>query len=210
MPFEKFTKHGETYTPRVSIWTNGNIGISAGAFNVYELTGKIFVVLFYDRDQRKVGLKFSNKPDEPGAVKMTVRKSGGTIPCKSFFNHCGIDSSVVRNYVLSWAEQEGMFIFDLDLPIEDDDCPEYAHAMFIEPVYIGLETFFTAHPQLKIPLNVRGLLARTLFSLTAHHHMKQQQIIDLLESAFESGGTSSNDRRTVKLHKLLSWCGESQ
>lgn len=208
MPFEKFTKHGETFNPRVSIWTNGNLGISAGAFNVYELTDKIFVTLFYDKEHRRVGLKFSNRPDEPGAVRMTVRKSGGTIPCTTFFKHWRIDYSMVRNYVLSWSEPEGIFVFDLDLPIDDDDCPEHPHAMFVESVYAGLETFLAQHPHPKLSLKARGLLARTLFAMAAHHHLNPQQITHLLESAVEPA-TAENDRRTLKLHKLLA-CGREK
>ena len=92
-----------------------------------------------------MGMKFSSS-NEPGAVKMTVRNSGGIIPAKAFFENYGIDYSVARNFVLSWSETAGMFVFDLDLPIDDEECPEYPHAAFVAAVYEALDRFFAIHP----------------------------------------------------------------
>ena len=201
MSFEKFEKHGESFSSRISIWKNGSLGVSAGAFNVYELTDKIYVVLFYNRESRCVGLKFSTA-NEPGAVKMTARNSGGIIPAKAFFENYGIDYSVVRNYVLSWSESAGMLVFDLDLPIDDDECPEYPHAAFVESVFAGVETFFAKHPHSHLTVEEKARVARRLFSMAAHHHMGTSEVAELLEEAVQPG-TSGKNRRALAIHKLL-------
>ncbi len=202
MAFEKFDKHGESFSPRVSIWKNGTLGISAGAFNLYELTERVFVVLLFDRTHSRVGLRFTHRAEEPGALKMTIRRSGGVIPCKSFLDYYKIDYSVVHQYVLSWSEELGMFVFDLDLPIGDDELPEYPHALCVEAVFSVLSDFFNGHPEVVLDGARQALLARNLFSLAAHAHLDRGQIAQVMETALE-GQKARQDKRALRIHKLI-------
>jgi hypothetical protein len=200
MSFEKFDKHGESFAPRVSIWKNGSLGISAGAFNLYELTDRTFVVLLFDRTHSRVGLRFTHKADDPGTLKMTIRKSGGVIPCKSFLDYYKIDYDVVRQYVLSWSDKRGMFVFDLELPIEDDDLPEYPHGQFVEPVFAALVGFFEKHPEIVMSVSRKALVARKLFSLATHAHLGQRQIADMMETALDDKKARQN-KQPLRIHK---------
>ena len=55
MAFQKFDKPGESFAPKISIWTNGTIGLSSGVFNTYELTDKPYCVLYFNPELNQVG-----------------------------------------------------------------------------------------------------------------------------------------------------------
>ena len=57
MAFEKFTKTGGRIgTPKASIWSRGQIGLNRGAIERFNLDKYSHVILFYDREEKKVSL----------------------------------------------------------------------------------------------------------------------------------------------------------
>jgi len=200
MTFEKFAKHGESFAPRVSIWKNGNLNISSGAFNVFELTGKDFCVLYYNRKDHQVGIKFCTSADEPGAIKVSHRKSGGFVAAKAFFDCYGIDYSTTHQYVLVWDEGKGLFYFDLDLPFGDGDTPEHPHAIFVESVVRAM--FETLPTDLKLQPHDYAVLAHHLFSLAVHLQKDADGVKSLIHECVEME-EAPKDLRLIKVWKLL-------
>lgn len=85
MAWEKFTKVGRSLKPRISIRGLTHIGFNSAAIIEFKLGDYGFGVLFYDKDNKRIGIKLSNDKDEEGALKLRVRdKSGASIPARSF------------------------------------------------------------------------------------------------------------------------------
>lgn len=119
MPFVKFTKvRSRIDTPKVSIWTRGQIGFNQGAVKEYDLEGYKYAVLYYDEDSQRIGIKFINDPKSEGVVKLVNRKSAGiSFSATAFLKNYKIDYSETRQYTLIYDKENEMFIFDLRKPL---------------------------------------------------------------------------------------------
>ncbi len=114
MAFERFTGRGKNYKPRVSIWKGGQIGLNQGAVEKFDLINKCYVIMFYDRETRKIGLKFVENGEEEGAAKMNVRNNAAIIAAKSFLTCYDINHKETDKYDIYIDEQTGYYIIDLD------------------------------------------------------------------------------------------------
>lgn len=154
--FERFESFGSSFSPKVSIRNNGQIGISQGALRKMGIAGEgHFLVLFYDANARVIGIKPVASKEEPGAIPVHVRpatkdgKPGSVtahISGRSFLECYGIEyKDRTRTYVPEWSDDDEMFIVDLnkekggkrrrksdaagaddDPPDEDDDADDDA------------------------------------------------------------------------------------
>ena len=115
MAFEKFTKTGGRIgSPKASIWSRGQIGLNQGALRRFDLEKFDFAILFYDKDTKKIGIKFSNDDTEKGTIKITKRKNGGmSFSGLSFLNYYGIDYSETKKYDLEHDKDNGLYVFEL-------------------------------------------------------------------------------------------------
>ena len=113
MAFERFTKTGRTFVPKVSIWSRGQIGFSVGAVNRYKIDKYNYVVFLYDADSNKIGFEFTNNEKEPGAARLNHRKTGITVGAKSFLDYYAIDYKETRQYVLEHDEENNLYVIDL-------------------------------------------------------------------------------------------------
>lgn len=182
MVFEKFEKQGESFSPKISIWTNGTLGVSNGVFNTYELTDKHYCVLYYSPELNQVGIKFLATPTESGASKISLRKSGGIIQAKTFFDCYKIDYSLSRQYLLAFDDEERLFYFDLDLPFGDDEVPIHPHAMFVA---IATESIEKEVGALNFDPKDKAELTKLLFSVIAHKHLSLAKARTLLKKCLE-------------------------
>jgi hypothetical protein len=116
MAFEKFTKTGARIgTPKISIWSSGQIGLNQGAIKRYELDNYRYVILFYDKDNKKIGIKFINDKNEEGAIKIIFRKVGGlSFSGVSFLHYYGIDFSNTRKFDLEHDEKNDLYVFSME------------------------------------------------------------------------------------------------
>lgn len=114
MAFEKFTKTGQRFKPKVSIWSRGQIGISQGALERFKLHDYNYVILFYDRDNKIIGFKFTNEESEDGAIKLSVRNTGGVISGRAFLEYYGIDYSKTKQYDMIYDEGNELYVISLD------------------------------------------------------------------------------------------------
>jgi hypothetical protein len=116
MAFEKFTKTGGRIgTPKVSIWSRGQIGLNQGAVHRYQLSSFNFVVLYYDKDANMIGMKFTNNDTDEGATKITKRKNSGiSFSSSAFLNYYGIDYNKTTKYDLEYDKENDLYVFNLE------------------------------------------------------------------------------------------------
>lgn len=112
MPFERFTETGKSYRPRISIRANGQIGFSFGAIKKFSLAKYKFVVLFFDKENSKIGIKLTNS-EEDGICKLQVRQLNAAISAKAFFDYYSIDYTKTKRYDAVWDEKEQMIIVSI-------------------------------------------------------------------------------------------------
>lgn len=113
MAFERFTKIGRGYRPKVSIWSRGQIGFNQGAVERFGLQEYKYVIFFYDKENGKIGFKFTNDEKEEGISKISIRKTGATVSSKSFLEYYRIDHSKTKRYDINFDETDSLYIIDL-------------------------------------------------------------------------------------------------
>lgn len=115
MAFEKFTQTGHRFKPKISIWgKGGQIGFNQGAISRYNLGSYRYAILFFDRENKRIGLRFTNDENEEGIIKFNTRKTGGVIPGKAFMDYYGIDYSKTKKFDMVFDEENEMYIVNLE------------------------------------------------------------------------------------------------
>ncbi len=109
MPFEKFTQTGRSYKPKISIRSNGQIGLNQGAIERFKLNEYKYAILFFDGESDRIGIKLTNTEEE-GICKLQVRKSNAAISGKAFLDYYSIDYSKTTRYEAVWDEKEKMIV----------------------------------------------------------------------------------------------------
>jgi len=103
--------------PRVTISTLGRIQFNSSASRILDKNAVETVLLQWDKDARKVGIKSIAKKDDR-AYKMRYAKKGkgAGFAAKTFLEWIGHNYSETKNYPCEWNEAESMF--EVTLPIE--------------------------------------------------------------------------------------------
>lgn len=112
MAFEKFVKTGRGYAPKVSIWMGGQIGFNQGAVERFNIRSFQYAVLFYDKNERKIGFIFTNEAEE-GANKITKGKTGAFVSAKTFLDYYGINHDKTERYSLYYDDKNELYVIDL-------------------------------------------------------------------------------------------------
>jgi len=112
MAFEKFVKTGRGYAPKISIWKGGQIGFNQGAVTRLDIKSFEYAVLFYDKNEQKIGIRFTNDPEE-GANKIAKGQTGAFISAKAFLDYYGIDHSKTERYGFFYDEANKLYVIDL-------------------------------------------------------------------------------------------------
>lgn len=113
MVFEKFTYTGKTFKPRISIRQNGQIGFNNGARKRFDLDKYEFVILYYDKEESKIGIKLTNNNGESGVMRLQKRPLNIAISAKSFFEYYNILYSETKTYDPVWDEKNKMIVINL-------------------------------------------------------------------------------------------------
>jgi len=111
MAFERFTKTGRGYTPKVSIWTRGQIGFNQGAVERFDLRKFDYAILFYDRDDKKIGVQLTNDKSEDGVIKIVKGKTGIFMSAKAFLDYYDIPHSKTIKYDVDYDLDNRMYVF---------------------------------------------------------------------------------------------------
>jgi len=121
MAFEKFTKTGRGFKPRISIYGKGQVGFNQGATIAFGLAGLGYAVFYYDRESRKIGLSFTNNPEEEGAKKLKFRGTGASVSVKAFFDYYGISyEGKAKEYDVQYDSESGLYIIELNKECEGE------------------------------------------------------------------------------------------
>lgn len=113
MAFERFTKKGRAFHPKVSIWSRGQIGFNQGVVERYKLKDYKYVILFYDREKKKIGFEFTNDDKEEGLINLTVKTTGAIISAKAFLDYYAIDYAETKQYDIEQDEGNGKLVVSL-------------------------------------------------------------------------------------------------
>lgn len=136
--FQPFLAVGGSYAVRVSIRSNGSLGLSQGLMNRYGLTqGDWYAYLFFDAEKRAIGIKFTQDGKAQGAVKVharsTLGKNGqvswsGQIAARAFLDFYGIEFQKPErtSFRPEWVEEFGGIVVLLSGSVADSDCGEDA------------------------------------------------------------------------------------
>jgi len=114
MAFVRFTKSGRGYTPKAAIWTRGQIGFNRGAVEKFSLKDFKYAVLFFDKDNKKVGIKFTNDPTEEGANKLVFSKTGAFISARAFLDYYDIPRGETKRYDIYYDDENDLYVFNLE------------------------------------------------------------------------------------------------
>lgn len=113
MGFEKFTQTGRSFTPKVSIWSRGQIGFNKGAVKRFDLGKFNYVVFFYDKDTNRIGIKPIEKAEE-GAVTLNQKTTGAAVGAKAFLDFYDIDYKETRQYNVQEDKENNLLVIDLN------------------------------------------------------------------------------------------------
>ncbi len=113
MAFVRYTKSIKSYLPKISIWKRGQIGFNQGAIAKCNLIDYKYAILFYDEDEKKIGIQFTNDPSEKGVIKIVKAKTGVSISAKSFLGIYGLLHDKTINYNVYYDENNKLYIIDL-------------------------------------------------------------------------------------------------
>lgn len=101
MGYEKFLNASKKMTPKVSISSRGVIHINRSASEIYNKNKLQFVILYFDRELKKIKIEFTSKEFEPGTIKLrSHEKIGISIGAKSFCDYFNILPEQTKHYVI--------------------------------------------------------------------------------------------------------------
>ena len=91
--FKKFQSTGSRYESRITITASNSIGFPTRFYTDNKLDSYKYVVLFYDEDNKAIGIQFTSNEDEPHKFTLIKSKTGygATVVSTSFFKKYKID-----------------------------------------------------------------------------------------------------------------------
>ena len=114
MAFEKFKQKGRSFCPLVAIWSRGQIGFNQGAVNLCKIKRDYYAVFFFDPEENKVGIKFTQDSTEEGAFKLNVYNTGAFVSAKAFLDYHQINHESTVKYEVTYDTVNEMFVIDLN------------------------------------------------------------------------------------------------
>lgn len=111
--FEKFTQAGGSFKPKISIRSNGQIGLSKGAVKRFEIDKFDFVTLYYNKEQERIAIVMSNNGEEDGAIRIVKREGNYFFSGKSFLEYNDISYEATKSFDVEWDSENKVAIIDL-------------------------------------------------------------------------------------------------
>jgi hypothetical protein len=113
MAFEKFTEKARSFRPKLSLRSNSTIGLNEPAVSKFKLRDVKCVTLFYDRDERKIGLKPVSSQEEEGAHPLNMSKTGAWVSARRFLDYFGLTTAETKRYDAWWDDSTKMIVAKL-------------------------------------------------------------------------------------------------
>ena len=110
MAFERFTDVGRVFRPRASLRQNGQIGFNGGAIKRFEMNKFSHVVLFYDKETHRIGVKLTNDKTEEGASTLITRTGNGTVSARSFMEYYQLIPEETTQYDIERDPESQMLV----------------------------------------------------------------------------------------------------
>lgn len=91
--FEKFRNRNARLEDKISITKSHSIGFPTKFYKDNNISNYKYVVLYYDRSNKSVGIRFTNDETEENSYSISHSKQGygGSVVVRSFFNTYDID-----------------------------------------------------------------------------------------------------------------------
>lgn len=118
MAYELFHRTGvRVDSPLLSIVPDGRIVFNAAATRTLVHAGVKHVVILWDKSNRRMAIKATNKADKNGfAVSLVSSGHSGSLRAKSFLLHVGWTATQRETLPAVWNESRK--IFEVELPAE--------------------------------------------------------------------------------------------
>lgn len=112
MGWIRFKASSKDIEPRLTVRSNGHLGVSDSAVTAYGLDKFKYVVMYINQDEKKIGFKFTNNANEEGKKPFrTHPKAGATIPARGFLKTYGLlDSLNKKRMPCLFDDKENMLI----------------------------------------------------------------------------------------------------
>lgn len=119
--FEKFTQTDASFAARATIrQRTGQIGFNAGAMNRFSLADFPYAVLYFDTENRVVGVEPCAEKVE-GAIEIKHRPSNTYITAKNFLDKYGINYDESHRHELKRDDESGFLYFELAEVIDEPE-----------------------------------------------------------------------------------------
>jgi hypothetical protein len=109
MAFERFTAKGKSFQPKISLRKNGHIGFNQAAIDKFQLMTYKYAVLFYDRENKIIGIKPTNEAEE-GARSLRVKETNAYVAARTFMDCFSIPYALTERYNATWDDDEQMIV----------------------------------------------------------------------------------------------------
>ena len=112
MSWSKYTPgtRSRSDEPRMSVWKGGQIAFNKPSIEKFKIADYTHCVLYYDKEQKKIGVKLTNGEGESGKMKIKKYKWGYLIWARNFVKSCGITSGKTRQLHPFWDDKEHMIV----------------------------------------------------------------------------------------------------
>jgi hypothetical protein len=106
-----------TVTPSIGVSREGRVNLNKGVTQRLKAQAVEFVLLLWDGDRHKIGLRPITKRDQRAfRVLYGKRENSSGLFAKSFFDYIGYNYSENRNLPAEWNDDEEMF--EISIPHE--------------------------------------------------------------------------------------------
>lgn len=118
MPWEVYSrKRVATGDPMVTFSKLGRISLNKKATSFLEEDKDLHVVLLWDKDSRKVGIKVAQQKDKHTYMIVYGQKGNGAgFNAKTFLDYIGVDYTQSKQHPAHWNPAEK--IMEVSLPVE--------------------------------------------------------------------------------------------
>jgi hypothetical protein len=118
MGYELFASKGvrRLNDPAIGITKMGRVNINKAALQILRSKKTEYVLLYWDKDKHKIGIKPSKKDARAYQVNTNSKENNAGFHGGLFVKHIGFDNSVNRLMFAEWNEKEGML--EIDVPQE--------------------------------------------------------------------------------------------
>lgn len=120
--FQRFTDTETSFAARITVRQTGQLGFNIGAINRYKIREYGYAILYFDPENRVVGLQLTNDRESPGAIEIKQSDSNTYIRAKNFCDRFGIEYETMSRYDLKQDSETGFLYFVLaERQDESDD-----------------------------------------------------------------------------------------